>query len=249
MQPYFFPYLGYFQLISAADKFILYDNVNYIKKGWIHRNRIREKGRDTCYCAVPVKGASSFMKINEVQVDGTQRWPGKFLDLLAFNYRKARYFAGVYPVIAEVVNRKATYLSDVNYNTISALVEYLAIDTALSYDNSQWQPFEDAIRTDRNEQIIALRAQQPDLEDKTLRVLYICRQEQANTYLNPIGGQALYSKDTFAHNGISLQFVKSNIIPYDQFGAPFIANLSIIDVLMHCGKEGTQRMLKEYTLI
>jgi len=249
MQPYFFPYIGYFQLIAAADKFILYDNLNYIKKGWMHRNRIRIKGREPIYCAVPVQRASSWANCRQVRVDNTQRWPGQFLDLLAYNYRRAPFFTDVFPVIEEAVSREATYLMEVNHHTLTALTAFLGIPTAITHDITRYEPFEEAIHDPTHPLMTDLRAtiEAPDL--KTLRLLYICRCEGADTYLNSVGGQALYSKKVFACNQVALHFVQPHFRPYPQFGDAFIPGLSIIDVLMHCGRDGTRELLEDYSLI
>jgi hypothetical protein len=249
MQPYFFPYLGYFQLLAAADKFILHDNLNYIKEGWMHRNRLRPKGQGAIYCSVPVVGASSFVKIREVQIDYRRPWPGKFLNLVGFIYRKAPYFAETYPVIVEAVTRPATHLTEVNRHTISALAAHLAIGTAITSDTAPYQPFEDAVREEHSELLARLRAQTQVTDIKTLRALYICDYERADTLLNAIGGQRLYCREHFTQNHVTLQFVQPTLTPYRQFSRPFIAGLSIIDVLMHCGREETRRRLYEYTLV
>lgn len=249
MQPYFFPYLGYFQLLAAADTFILYDNVNYIRKGWIHRNRVRVKGRDPIYCAAPVRGASSFMKIRDVQVDHTARWPGAFLDLVAFNYKKSPYYHEVFPVIECAVTCEATHLTTVNRHALTAVADYLELRTTITSDVTRYEPFEDAVRDEHSTLIAELRETMHVADIKTLRVLHICRGEGAEMYLNPIGGQALYHPEPFARNGMALRFVQPRFTPYRQFGAPFIPGLSIIDVLMHCGREGTQRLLRDYILV
>jgi len=248
MQPYFFPYLGYFQLIAAADKFILYDNLHYIRKGWMHRNRIRIKGRDPLYCSVPVRGASSQAYCRQVCVDHTQRWPGKFLEMLTCNYQRAPFFAEVYPVIEHAVTREATYLMEVNYRTLTAITALLEIPTVITQDITAYEPFEAAVGDPSHPLMTTLRdtISAPDL--KTLRVLYICRSEHADVYLNPMGGQAIYAKEVFARNQVTLQFVEPHFRPYPQFDAAFIPGLSIIDVLMHCGREGTQQLLHDYTL-
>ena len=126
MQPYFFPYLGYFQLIAAADQFLLYDNLNYIRQGWVHRNRIRLKGGGEFYCAAPLLGASSNVRIRDVRVDPAGRWPGRFLDLLEHNYKKAPFYDEVFPAIEQAVRRPATHLTEVNQNGILAVADSLS---------------------------------------------------------------------------------------------------------------------------
>ena len=131
MQPYFFPYLGYFQLMAAVDKFLLYDHVNYIKKGWIHRNRIREKDREPVYFAVAISPSSSFVKIRDVHLDHTRPWRKKLLAQLFFNYKKAPFFEEVYALIARAIQCEAENLSELNFLTLTAIARYLDIATEI----------------------------------------------------------------------------------------------------------------------
>ena len=156
MQPYFFPYLGYFQLIAAADRFLLYDNLNYMRQGWVHRNRIRLKGGGEFYCAAPLLGASSNVRIRDVRVDPAGRWPGRFLDLLEHNYKKAPFYDEVFPAIEQAVRRPATHLTEVNRNGICAVAEFLGIATPISHDTAPFQEFEDAARAESGPWLAAL---------------------------------------------------------------------------------------------
>ena len=248
MQPYFFPYLGYFQLIAAADKFLLYDDLNYIRQGWVHRNRIRLIGRGEFFCSVPLLGASSNVKIRDVRVNPARRWPEPFLDLIEHNYKKAPFFNDVFPVLESAVRRPATHLTEVNRHGILAMAEYLGIATPVSSDPAPGRPFEDALQGANRPWLEALAREMQTPDIKTLRVLYLCRQEHADTYLNPPGGRELYAPKIFAKNGVTLQFLEPELKPYPQQGAPFLPGLSILDVLMNCGREGTRRQLQDYTL-
>ena len=243
MQPYFFPYLGYFQLIAAADRFLLYDNLNYMRQGWVHRNRIRLKGGGEFYCAAPLLGASSNVRIRDVRVDPAGRWPGRFLDLLEHNYKKAPFYDDVFPAIEQAVRRPATHLTEVNRNGIRAVAEFLGIATPISHDTAPFQDFEDAARAERSPWLDELARDMGTTDIKTLRVLYLCRQERADAYLNPPGGRELYARDVFAQNDVALQFLQPTLAPYPQQGDGFLPGLSILDVLMNCGREGTRRQL------
>lgn len=248
MQPYFFPYLGYFQLIAAADKFILYDNLNYIRQGWMHRNRIRLKGNGPVYCSVPLVGAGSFVKIRDVRIDPTRRWPGKFLDQLSFNYGRAPFFNEVFSVIEQAVHRHAERLMEVNRNGIIAVAEFLGIKTLISSDSSRYEAFEASVLEPDSALIRALSEEMGTGDVKTLRLLQLCRGEGAEVYINPPGGRDLYSKDVFRRNGVALQFLEPRLSPYPQQEEPFLPGLSILDVLMHCGREGARRLLDDHTL-
>ena len=249
MQPYFFPYIGYFQLMAAADRFLLYDNLNFIRRGWVHRNRIRLKGREAIYCSVPLVGASSHVKIRDLQVNAEQDWQRKLLDLLAFNYKRAPFFSEVYALVERVVRQPATHLSGLNQNGIRAVSEYLGIMTPIHCDTAPFQRFENEAAMGRSAWLEHLQ-QELQVEDiKTLRVLHICRHEKADTYINPPGGQALYSKEPFARNGVTLQFIQPRLTPYPQQGESFLPALSILDMLMHCGGDGTRQQLSDFTLL
>lgn len=250
MQPYFFPYLGYFQLVAAVDKFLLYDNLNYIQKGWVHRNRIRLKGQGEFYCSVPLVHPSSFVKIKDVQVDRSRRWPAKFLDLLAFNYKKAPFFEEVFALVQTIVNHDTSRLTEVNCRGIMAIAGYLEIAAHITCDSAPYQEFETAVEDgDRSGLMRALSAQTGVTDVKVLRILYLCRMEHANHYINAIGGQALYPREVFARNGVRLDFLQTRFTPYPQQEDTFIPGLSILDVLMHCGREGTRRLLHDFDLV
>ena len=248
MQPYFFPYLGYFQLIAAADKFLLYDNLNYMRQGWVHRNRIRLKGRGEFYCAPPLLGASSNVKIHEVRINPAGRWPDRFLDLIEHNYKKAPFFAETFPVIERAVRLPATHLTTVNRHGILAVARHLGIATPIAPDAARFLPFEEAARAEDRPWLAALAREMGTTDVKTLRVLYMCRLERADAYLNPPGGRELYARDVFAQNGVALQFIQPTLAPYPQQGDGFLPGLSILDVLMNCGREGTRRQLPNCTL-
>ncbi|HOW98234.1 MAG TPA: WbqC family protein [Kiritimatiellia bacterium] len=249
MQSYFFPYIGYFQLLASVDRMILYENLNHIRHGWVHRNRIRLKGRDAVYCSVPLLHASSFVKIRDLLVDRSQRWPGKFLDLLTFNYRKARFFEEVYPVIEEAVSREAARLAEVNWNAFTAVASFLGIAAEIRRDTPPCDEFEAAVARKDAGWFRALGQSLGTDDVRQQRVLYVCRAEGADAFHNPIGGLELYSRDLFGRNGIRLRFLRPRLTPYEQSESAFIPGLSILDVLMHCGREGTRQQLADYDIV
>jgi hypothetical protein len=211
MQPYFFPYIGYFQLINAVDSFVLYDDIQYTKKGWINRNRILQNGRD-CYVTLPLKKASDYLDVNERYLADT--WPKehkKLIDKLINCYRKAPYFNEVFPVIEQIIKAEHNNLFDYLYNSLIELVSYLNINTDIVVSST----------LNINN---ALKGEQ--------KVIEICETMKATHYINSIGGMELYGKNTFAHKKINLHFLKSNNIKYLQLNNDFVPWLSIIDVLM-----------------
>ena len=229
MQPYFFPYIGYFQLISAVDRFIVYDDVTFIKQGWINRNRILANGEQLLF-SVPLSGASSNKLIRDVYIDNAlyAGWCRKFLKTLKQYYSNAPQYERVLPMIKAVLASESQLVSTFALQSIKAVCTYLTItteivDTAINYNNSH------------------LRA-----ED---RVIDICRQEGARVYVNAAGGRELYSHVDFEKNGIELKFLKSRDVSYEQLGCPFVPWLSIIDVLMFNSPGAVLALVDQYELV
>lgn len=229
MQPYLFPYIGYFQLINVVDQFVIYDDVNFIKQGWINRNRILISGKP-CYITVPLQGASSFASINKVQIAGNadQGWKSKWKKSIQLAYSRARHFKVVYPIIESVIDRKEEFISELAVYSLTCICVYLGIKKNIAKDSSKY----------KNTQLHG--------ED---RVLDICSQERCDEYINAIGGRELYSHDNFERRKIKLKFLQSKEIKYQQFTRHFVPSLSIIDVLMHCPKDQVQKFLYEYDLL
>lgn len=227
MQPYFFPYIGYWQLLNAVDKYIIYDDVNFIKGGWINRNRILV-GKEAKYFNVQMKGASPYKLINEISVSTDEKIIDKNLRVVEAAYKKSPYFSEVYPEIEKVLRSGKENLAEYLAVSIRAVCNYLGIQTELimsselSKDNS-------------------LKSQE--------KVLAICQLLEATEYYNAIGGMELYSFSEFRKKGIELKFLKSNLITYKQFGDEFQPNLSIIDVMMFNSKEKIKSYLEDYILV
>jgi hypothetical protein len=227
MQPYFFPYLGYFQLINAADVFVVYDDVNYINKGWINRNNILVNGKINLI-TLPLKDANQNKLIKDIELFDDSRNIEKLLKTIEFNYKKAPFFELINPIITDIMTSKLNNISTFNLNAITTICNYLDISSkivpsSVIYNNAE------------------LKAQN--------RILDICKQENATQYINPIGGIEIYTKELFENTGIELNFIKTNFIEYKQFKNEFIPGLSIIDVLMFNSKEKTREMLVHFKLI
>jgi hypothetical protein len=224
MQPYIFPYIGYFQLINSVDKFIIYDRVSFIKKGWINRNKILLNGKDFVF-SVPLKNASSFEEINKTQIEQElyRKWIVRFLKTLKINYANASNFSDTYGLIASVFNNEFDSISELASNSIEQTMKYIGINTEfMTTAGKRKNPFyEIEEKMNMNENLTA-----------TDRVISICQSENATRYCNPIGGMSLYSKEYFAQNGIDLKFIKSKNVIYNQFKNEFVPWLSIIDVMM-----------------
>jgi hypothetical protein len=249
MQPYFFPYIGYFQAIHAVDKYILYDNLNFIKESWMNRNSFLVKNGSPSFFYAELKEKSSFKKISEIELVENDAWRKRMLNSLFLNYKKADYFEEVYPVIETVVNYPTNKLSELNYQSLAKVCEYLELGNKVVRSSNSKSDLETKLHkepVDKND-FPALKV--TDCNRKVIRVLEICRMEGADVFINAIGGQSLYNKKTFKDNGIDLFFVKTLEYKYKQQSAIFYPHLSIIDVLMNCGKIETNALIKNYELI
>jgi len=227
MQPYLFPYIGYFQLIKAVDKFVVLDDVNYINKGWINRNNILVNGKSNMF-TVPLKEASQNKLINEIEISSDLKWKEKLLKTIEQSYKKSPYYNLISPVIIEIINHDNKNLSEFICFSLNKINEYLGIDTLVIPSSS--------IYNNRD-----LKAQN--------KIIDICLKESADTYVNPIGGIELYDKSEFEKKKLTLFFIKSNDIQYKQFNNDFVPWLSIIDVLMFNSKEQINSYLDDYKFI
>ncbi len=225
MQPYFFPYIGYFQLIKSVDKFIFYDDVNFIKNGWINRNRILINGKPS-YFTVTLNGASPFMLIKDVKFTDNRT---KLLKILENTYRKAPYFYETIECLKPVFDIETTFINELAIESVKAVSRYLDIKTLFKRSSEIYEDTKGM--------------------EKTARLKEICHRNNASEYHNPIGGTELYFKDNFAEAGIDLKFIKTNDIIYKQFKNDFVSNLSIIDLMMFNSKEQIKEFLDKYELI
>lgn len=225
MQPYFFPYIGYFQLIAATDLFIVYDNIKYTKKGWINRNRLLQGGRAALF-SLPLKADSDFREVREREL-AADFSADKFLDRIGGAYRRAPYFAETFQLIEQVVRHEDRNLFGFIHHSIVRTCEHLGIATGIRVSST--------IDIDH------------DLKSQD-KVLALCRAVGADTYVNAIGGTELYAREDFSARGIALKFLQSKPIGYSQFGGEFVPWLSIIDVMMFNPKAAIAGLLDEYAL-
>ena len=228
MQPYLFPYIGYWQLIGAVDKFVIYDDIQYEKSGWMRRNRILVNGNDKLF-SVPVAKGSDYADVCDRKIaEDYIKEVHRILGIIKSNYCKAPFFEIVYPVLEECFTYKSNNLFEYIYYSVMKLCEYMDIKTEIVVSSTL------------------------DI-DKTLkkeyRVLEICKALAADTYINPIGGKDLYSKEQFRNDGIELQFLKSNLSSYEQGTKEFIPALSIIDLLMRLSRDEIKEQLQDYSIL
>lgn len=227
MQPYFFPYIGYFQLINAVDVFVVYDNIQYTKKGWINRNRFLRGGSDATF-SIPLRKDSDFLDVRDREI-APDFDRAKLLNQLKEAYRKAPHFASTFPLIEDVMTCDEPNLFAFIEQSIRKICSHLGIDTRIVISST--------LDIDHG-----LQAQE--------KVLALCDAVDADAYINPIGGQELYSKPAFAARGIALEFLRSAPIEYPQFGHAFVPWLSIIDVMMFNSPSGVGEYLNHgYALV
>jgi hypothetical protein len=228
MQPYFFPYIGYFQLINVVDEFVVYDNIEYTKKGWINRNRILTNGKDS-YISLPLKKDSDHLDVRDRYLaDSWSFEKHKMLNRIIEAYRKAPHFDSVYPVIKKGVLFEEYNLFGFILNSLSLVMDYLEIQTPLLVSST--------IAVDHG-----LKAEE--------KVVAICKARKADIYINPIGGAQLYSKVDFKNEDIDLFFLKTNDFIYKQSVNKFFPFLSIIDVMMFNSKEEIMKYLTSFYTI
>lgn len=226
MQPYFFPYIGYFQLINAVDTFVIYDDVNFIKRGWINRNRILLNGIIN-YFTIPCKKVSQNKLINEIQIAFDLNEKTKLLKTFYYAYHKAPYYNAVIHLIEQILSKEYETIAELATESILAVCGYLSIRTRIITSSVKFNNH---------------------LLKKADRLIDICRVLDAETYINPIGGVDLYGKQYFMDRGVHLYFLETKPVIYKQFVQPFVPWLSIIDVLMFNRAEQLKIFLNEYEL-
>lgn len=221
MQPYFLPYLGYFQLAARVEKFVFYDDVNFIKNGWINRNRLL-LGAEPRYFTIPLRDASSFAKIAAVGVQPVAAWRRKMLDTVRQAYGRAPNFAAAFALLENVLDPGIERIAEFAKRSVTAVAQYLGINTRFVATSGGYG----------NESLTGVS-----------RVLDICKREGATEYYNLPGGRELYDAAEFAAAGISLHFIESHLPPYDQRCPQFVPGLSILDVLMWNDQQAAAAMV------
>jgi len=224
MQPYFFPYFAYFQLMHTVDVFVIADDLNYIKNGFINKNSILLNNQ-VFKISLQLKAASQNKLINEIEVGENG---STLLETIRRTYRKAPYFEDVFPMIEKILLSKEKNLSKYLGNSLFTIARYLDIPVKILYLSEIEKDNE--LRLDE-------------------RIYDVCKKLNKMHYVNSIGGQSLYKKEMFLKHGIQLSFIQSNEIIYKQYNNVFIPNLSIIDVLMFNSKSHLNEMLNAYSLV
>jgi len=228
MQPYFLPYIGYFQLIHAVDEFIVYDNIQFSKKGWFHRNRMLQNGKDE-YFSLTLKKDSDFLDVRDRRLsDSWQDDREKVLRKIAQNYRKAPHFKEVYPLAEEIFRYQEERLFDFIFYSLKTICGFLEITTPLTVSST--------LAIDHS-----LKSQD--------RVIALVKNTGGNIYLNPIGGFELYHPADFKAEGLTLQFHKARPFSYPQSGNEFVPWLSVLDLMMFNSREQIMVWLDHFDII
>ena len=223
MQPYLFPYLGYFQLMNAVDEYVIYDDVQFMKGGWINRNNILI-GRQPSLFTIRLADASANKRINELSIDDDFQ---KFLKTVAMAYSRAPQKDPVMDLLHKICSFEDKRLAPFADNCLQLIAGYIGITTPMRLASG--------LRTGNE-----LRSQE--------RVIAICEELGADVYINPIGGKELYQKEDFRQRGIELQFLRYTPVAYRQSGSEFVPSLSIIDVMMFNEPAAVRNLLDAFTL-
>ena len=227
MQPYFFPYIGYFQLIAASDVFVLHDDVQYIKGGWVNRNRILLNG-ESRMITFPVQKGNYDLPINARNYVEEKQATRDIINLIKQAYAKAPSYQQVFPVVEELLLFEDKNVARFNENLIRCIADYMGLNCKIITSSSMEKD--------------ASLAGEP-------RVLDMCKRLGATDYTNPIGGTDLYHQETFQQCGITLRFLEAMNERYEQRGDTWVPFLSVIDVLMFNPVEEISQLLTKYRLL
>lgn len=227
MQPYFFPYIGYWQLLNYVDEYVVFDDVNYIKRGWINRNNILIEGRKK-QINLHIRKASQNRLIKDTKISQNDEDNRVLLETIKMGYSKAPYYRQIFELLERILFYDSDDLTAFLYNEILVISSYLEIDTRI-------------ILSSQIDKDLNLQGQD--------KIIDICKKRDANQYINAIGGRELYHRNKFEENGIKLKFLESLPFEYKQFENSFVSNLSIIDVMMFNDVEKIKKFLTCYRLI
>lgn len=226
MQPYFLPYMGYWQLMAQADIFVVYDTIEFSKKGWINRNRFLQNGTDQMF-SIPLKKDSDYLHVKDrFLADAYDR--EKLIRQFQGAYGKAPYFKDHFPVIEDIIMCDHDNLFDYIHNSILKICGFLGLKT-------------DIIKSS------AIDAGIDDLKGQD-KVIALCKKLNATDYINLIGGLELYDKQDFENEGLNLKFLKSKPLHYETLkGQSALPHMSILDVFMFNSREDIVRAMdKEF---
>lgn len=228
MQPYLFPYLGYFNLVKASDYFVFYDDVNFIKKGWIHRNRIIINGHEHLF-TVPLHKSGQNLLINQINISNYSEFRTDFIRKITFAYKKAPFFEHGLYYLNDVFNDEFVNINELAINSVFKFCKLLEIETKFFRSSIS---FPETIGVGKAE-----------------RLIQISHKLGVENYINAAGGKHLYCKEHFSNHGLNLQFLIPKLDEYTHFNSEaYKPGLSIIDVLMNVPLADVARMINAYEL-
>jgi hypothetical protein len=230
MQPYFFPYIGQFNLIHAVDRFILCDDVPYIRHGWINRNRMLKFGEGVQYITAPVVKCRQHTAISDVRIVVGRKWKEDIARQIGHYRKMAPYYTVVSTFLADCLRGDETVLAKLNAHCMQAVCDYIGLSFSIELSSGLGLDY----------------AGVTGAQDWALT---ICQQLGATEYYNPPGGMELYNKASFDDKGLGLRFVKPILKPYDQGRPSFEQGLSILDIMMFNAPSAIRGMLNEYEII
>lgn len=230
MQPYFFPYIGYFQLINAVDKFIILDSVQFIRHGWIERNRVLKQVEGWIYIKTPLKKQNRYTLISEREINNDNKWKDKLLEQLKVYKKIAPYYKTTIEILKEILNNHYEFISELNYESLCRICKYIEIETPISFFSE-----------------MKLKIDKVNEADEW--ALNISKSINASEYINPIGGKEFFHKEKFVKNNICLKFLQTSKHVYNQKRIKFEPSLSIIDVMMFNSKTEIQELLNKFELL
>lgn len=227
MQPYLFPYIGYFQLIEKSSTFVYYDDVSYIKKGWINKNTLSNRGKKT-RLTLPVNKSSQNNLICNIKCHVSHFWFSKLEKTLWHFYKDAPNYSKVseltLTVFSSFLDREDSFIADISIASIKIVCEYIGLERKF---------------------LKSSELTVSDTKNKSDRLILICKKTRINKYINMIGGSVLYDKHYFKKSGIDLVFLKPQLNPYYQGDFDFVPSLSVIDSMMHLDREHIQHMVAD----
>lgn len=230
MQPYFFPYIGYFALVNYVDEFIFFDTPQYINHGWVNRNRILRQNGVPGYVTVPIQKASQNTSIKDIKISNSSDWKNKIFGQITVYKKKAPYYKEILLVLHSILDKEYEYLADLNIESIKTVCTYIGIEKNLKIFSQMG--------------IGITSVNHPDEW-----ALKITKAIDGKIYVNPPGGQSFFDKEKYNRNNIELEFLQSNLPAYIQKIGHFEAGLSIIDVMMFCSPKEVRDMLDNFQVI
>ena len=227
MQPYLFPYLGYFQLIYSTDVFVFYDDVNFKKRGWIHRNKLLIDGKEK-YFQIELSKKSQNKLIKETEILTNTKSFNKLLNILNHHYKSAPFFDATYTLVERIINRPFGSISELAISSVTDICNYLSISKEFKVSSVDFPETRGLGRIER--------------------LVEITKMNNSIDYINMIGASGIYTKDTFKSMGLNLHFLETKLPEYKQFNFPPISGLSIIDTLMFNDRYKVKEVIKTYNL-